>query len=83
LWHISCLKGYSANRIIFLPPADMNEHPSAVNVFGLEGADLGDSQTGSIGNGQDGFVLGRFNRGEEGENFLHGEDFWKGLGSLG
>ena len=61
----------------------MNEHPSAVNVFGFEGADLGDSQTGSIGNGQDGFVLGRFNRGEEGENFLHGEDFWKGLGSLG
>lgn len=61
----------------------MNEHSLAVNVRGFEGADFGDSQPGSIGNGQDGFILGGFDRGEESENFLHGEDFGKDFRSLG
>jgi hypothetical protein len=66
-----------------LSSADMNEHALAVNIGGFEGADFGDSQTGSIGNGQDGFVLWRFDRGKDGENFLHGEDFGKGFGYFG
>jgi len=52
------------------------------NVGGFEGAGLGDSQAGSVGNGQDGFVLWGLDGGKEGEDFLHGEDLGRGRGLI-
>ena len=64
---------------ISFPSADMDEHSSAINVRRFEHAEFGYSQTGSIGNAQNGLVLWGFNRSEEGEDFLHSEDLWEGL----
>ena len=61
----------------------MDEHALGINIRGFESAGLRDSQPGSIGDGENGFVFGGPKGGKKGEDFLHGEHDGKGLRPFG
>jgi hypothetical protein len=60
----------------------MDEHALAVDIHGFESTDFRDSQSGPIGEGENGFVFGRSNGLKKGKDLLHGEDYGKSFGSF-